>query len=236
MHSINDLNTGAMSLAGSGYGDGGGGGAGGGGVGDVDGSSPYAVGYAAASAGVAGPGRGRYGRSKNIRSPLRPLTDTTNNPTGRHSRRRPTAQWAPPTPGKFDQARSRTCCFLAPKVYVNLRDAISGCSFLAEATGLGHISIRCFPLPHPHTLSGCPCVCFKNQEKKNINSGRGISSGAGITFAIQRAGSAFQTGANAALFLQSQYPPSRPRRASYPARLQTPKSLLRLSARRTLAS
>jgi hypothetical protein len=91
MHSINDLNTGAMSGSGSGYGDGGG-----------DGEPGYSSGYVTVGgSGVAGPGRGRYGRSRSMRSPLRPLADTTNTLAGRHSRRRPTAQWAAPSPGKF---------------------------------------------------------------------------------------------------------------------------------------
>ncbi|KAK4175684.1 hypothetical protein QBC36DRAFT_189296 [Triangularia setosa] len=47
---------------------------------------------------VAGPGRGRYGRPRSGRSPLRPLPDTTNSWVGRNGKARP-VQWAslPPT-------------------------------------------------------------------------------------------------------------------------------------------
>ncbi|KAK4200307.1 hypothetical protein QBC40DRAFT_174280 [Triangularia verruculosa] len=42
---------------------------------------------------VAGPGRGRYGRPRSGRSPLRPLPDTTNSWAGRNGKARP-VQWA----------------------------------------------------------------------------------------------------------------------------------------------
>ncbi|KAK1750268.1 hypothetical protein QBC47DRAFT_310338 [Echria macrotheca] len=45
---------------------------------------------------LAGPGRGRYGRPRSGRSPLRPLSDSTNNWAGRNGKLRP-AQWTPGT-------------------------------------------------------------------------------------------------------------------------------------------
>jgi hypothetical protein len=47
---------------------------------------------------VSGPGRGRYGRLRNSRSPLRPLTDSTNNWAGRNGKVRG-VYWSPSTGG-----------------------------------------------------------------------------------------------------------------------------------------
>lgn len=51
--------------------------------------------------GISGPGRGRYGRVRNGRSPLRALSDASNNWAGRNSKLRP-PQWAAQT-SKFQQ-------------------------------------------------------------------------------------------------------------------------------------
>ncbi|KAK3330899.1 hypothetical protein B0H66DRAFT_598423 [Apodospora peruviana] len=50
--------------------------------------------FATGGQNVPGPGRGRYGRPRSGRSPLRPLTDSTNNWAGRNARLR-SAQWTP---------------------------------------------------------------------------------------------------------------------------------------------
>jgi len=58
-------------------------------------STPYYGSGSFASGGqnVPGPGRGRYGRLRSSRSPLRPLSDATNNWTGRNGKVR-SGQWA----------------------------------------------------------------------------------------------------------------------------------------------
>ncbi|KAL0937597.1 uncharacterized protein CTRU02_207328 [Colletotrichum truncatum] len=65
--------------------------------GDVVGSaSPSyygAGGFVSNNQGISGPGRGRFGRSRNGRSPLRALSDSTNNWVGRGAKIRP-PQWA----------------------------------------------------------------------------------------------------------------------------------------------
>ncbi|KAI3545406.1 hypothetical protein CSPX01_05050 [Colletotrichum filicis] len=55
--------------------------------------------------GISGPGRGRFGRSRNGRSPLRALSDATNNWVGRGAKIRP-PQWATPNehPGIISSA------------------------------------------------------------------------------------------------------------------------------------
>ncbi|KAK3394270.1 hypothetical protein B0H63DRAFT_517405 [Podospora didyma] len=51
--------------------------------------------FASGTQHVPGPGRGRYGRPRNGRSPLRPLSDFTNNwASARNGKIRPTPQWA----------------------------------------------------------------------------------------------------------------------------------------------
>lgn len=63
-------------------------------------SSPYYSpyygpgGFGSGAQNVAGPGRGRYGRTKSGRSPLRPLSDSTNSRAGRNSKLRP-RPWTP---------------------------------------------------------------------------------------------------------------------------------------------
>jgi len=49
-------------------------------------------GFASGTQNVAGPGRGRYGRPRSGRSPLRPLSDSTNNWAGRNGKLR-SGQW-----------------------------------------------------------------------------------------------------------------------------------------------
>lgn len=85
-HSLADLNSMGVSAASSPSND----------HGDLAGSaSPSYYGggsFAANSQGISGPGRGRFGRSRNGRSPLRALSDATNNWAGRGAKMRP--QWA----------------------------------------------------------------------------------------------------------------------------------------------
>lgn len=59
--------------------------------------APYngAHGTATGAQNVPGPGRGRYGRVRNGRSPLRALSDSTNNHAGRNGKMRP-VQWSSP--------------------------------------------------------------------------------------------------------------------------------------------
>ncbi|OBR08663.1 hypothetical protein CH63R_07428 [Colletotrichum higginsianum IMI 349063] len=66
-------------------------------VGSVSPSYYGAGSVVANSQGISGPGRGRFGRSRNGRSPLRALSDATNNWVGRGAKIRP-PQWA--TPGE----------------------------------------------------------------------------------------------------------------------------------------
>ncbi|KAK0633243.1 hypothetical protein B0T14DRAFT_533482 [Immersiella caudata] len=58
-------------------------------------STPYygSGSFASSSPNVPGPGRGRYGRLRSSRSPLRPLSDSTNNWAGRNGKVR-SSQWA----------------------------------------------------------------------------------------------------------------------------------------------
>lgn len=58
-------------------------------------SSYYGPGFASNSHNVSGPGRGRYGRVRNGRSPLRALSDSSGNWAGRNGKQRP-AQWVSP--------------------------------------------------------------------------------------------------------------------------------------------
>ncbi|KAK2075012.1 hypothetical protein P8C59_009173 [Phyllachora maydis] len=62
--------------------------------------APYngAHGTATGAQNVPGPGRGRYGRVRNGRSPLRALSDSTNNHAGRNGKMRP-VQWSSPASG-----------------------------------------------------------------------------------------------------------------------------------------
>lgn len=53
-------------------------------------------GFASSSHNVSGPGRGRYGRVRNGRSPLRALSDSSNNWAGRNGKLRP-SQWVSPS-------------------------------------------------------------------------------------------------------------------------------------------
>lgn len=61
-------------------------------------STPYygCGSFASGGQNVSGPGRGRYGRVRNGRSPLRALSDSTNNWAGRNGKLRP-AQWTSQT-------------------------------------------------------------------------------------------------------------------------------------------
>jgi len=55
--------------------------------------------FASGSPGISGPGRGRYGRARNGRSPLRALSDANNAWVGRNGKLRP-GQWAASQAGK----------------------------------------------------------------------------------------------------------------------------------------
>jgi hypothetical protein len=61
-------------------------------------STPYygCGSFASGGQNVSGPGRGRYGRVRNGRSPLRALSDSTNNWAGRNGKLRP-SQWTSQT-------------------------------------------------------------------------------------------------------------------------------------------
>lgn len=103
-HGLNDTHTGAGGLATlvtPGDRSGGGGGAT---------SAPYygSGSYVTAGQHVSGPGKGRFGRVRNGRSPLRALSEAGGNFTGRNFKIRPVmdfrpAQWSP-QPGKFSHA------------------------------------------------------------------------------------------------------------------------------------
>lgn len=86
MHSLNDLNSLSISAATSPSNEH-----------DAAGSASSTYygsgGFAGSNQGISGPGRGRFGRSRNGRSPLRALSDATNSLPGRGGKARP-PQWA----------------------------------------------------------------------------------------------------------------------------------------------
>lgn len=96
IHSLNDLNSLSISAATSPSND-------------HDSAGPAAspqhgpAGFAGNNQGISGPGRGRFGRSRNGRSPLRALSDATNSMPGRGPKPRP-PQWTEAT-GKSFPAR-----------------------------------------------------------------------------------------------------------------------------------
>lgn len=73
-------------------------------------STPYYGSGSFASGGqnVAGPGRGRYGRPRSGRSPLRPLSDSTNNWAGRNGKLRP---------GPWGSGASKLTCSVNDRSY-----------------------------------------------------------------------------------------------------------------------
>lgn len=89
IHIINDLNSGAASLAAAAQS------AESHALSLTPSPTPYygSGNFASGTQNVAGPGRGRYGRPRSGRSPLRPLSDSTNNWAGRNGKLRPN-QWA----------------------------------------------------------------------------------------------------------------------------------------------
>lgn len=64
--------------------------------------------------GISGPGRGRYGRIRNGRSPLRALSDSNANWTGRSLKLRAASQYPSPPAGKYESASSYTFAISIP--------------------------------------------------------------------------------------------------------------------------
>lgn len=96
-------------------------------AGDASGASPtpyYQTGGNMANAqGISGPGRGRYGRVRNGRSPLRALPDPNASWTGRNPKMRPGGQYPSSPTGKLRMPHVQPCV-LSPSLVGNLRHPI----------------------------------------------------------------------------------------------------------------
>lgn len=100
-------------------------------TGDEDGgdmvptSTPYYSGGPLSNAqGISGPGRGRYGRIRNGRSPLRALSDSNANWTGRNMKLRSAGQYPSPPAGKCEFC----VFFLVHSVFYSFHLASSPCA------------------------------------------------------------------------------------------------------------
>ncbi|KAK7435938.1 hypothetical protein Landi51_12806 [Colletotrichum acutatum] len=79
--------------------------------------------------GISGPGRGRFGRSRNGRSPLRALSDATNNWVGRGAKIRP-PQWATPSIHAVEYKQRLLSSFTSTFPTANTASELS-CVFIA---------------------------------------------------------------------------------------------------------
>ncbi|OHE96468.1 hypothetical protein CORC01_08231 [Colletotrichum orchidophilum] len=102
--------------------------------------------------GISGPGRGRFGRSRNGRSPLRALSDATNNWVGRGAKIRP-PQWATPNenPGIISSAIANAEKVLSAPGQENVSLLHQQPSSVKSSPTATQFTFTCdSPVPKPH--------------------------------------------------------------------------------------